>query len=57
VVGHRNSRILAISAWNDESAKELAEKLGASVLLDKMSLGSTLIPTFMQLGRECSAAV
>jgi len=53
---HHGSRLLAISLSNDEEAKALAESLGASVLLDKMDLASTLIPTIMQLKRERSAA-
>jgi two-component system response regulator DevR len=53
---NRGSRLLAISLWNDEEAKTLAESLGASVLLDKMYLANTLIPTILQLKRERSAA-
>jgi two-component system response regulator DevR len=49
-------RVLAISVWNDEDTKELAENLGAAVLLDKMDLASTLVPTIMQLKRARSAA-
>jgi two-component system response regulator DevR len=48
--------ILGMSVWNDEETKELGENLGAAVLLDKMNLASTLVPTIMQLGRERSAA-
>ena len=48
--------VLGMSVWNDEDTKELAENLGAAVLLDKMNLASTLVPTIMQLGREQSAA-
>lgn len=36
--------ILAISIWNDQDAKELAESLGAKTLLDKTKLYSELIP-------------
>lgn len=43
------SQLLAISIWNEEGSKELAESLGASVLLDKMNLANTLIPTIMHL--------
>jgi two-component system response regulator DevR len=53
---NRGSRLLAISLSNDEEAKTLAESLGASVLLDKMDLANTLIPTILQLKRERSAA-
>jgi two-component system response regulator DevR len=49
-------RVLGMSVWNDEETKELAENLGAAVLLDKMDLGSGLVPTIMQLGRERGAA-
>jgi hypothetical protein len=47
---------LAISFWKDEESKELAESLGAVILLDKMNLATTLIPTIVQLSREPSAA-
>jgi len=49
-------QILGMSIWNDDETKELAENLGAAVLLDKMDLASALVPTIMQLGRERSAA-
>jgi DNA-binding NarL/FixJ family response regulator len=49
-------QVLAISIWNDEESKELAESLGAAVFLDKMNLASTLVPTIMQLSREREAA-
>ena len=39
------SRIVAISIWNDEKTKELAESFGAVTLLDKMNLSDELIPT------------
>jgi two-component system nitrate/nitrite response regulator NarL len=42
-------RVLAISIWNGDDSKQLAESLGAAVLLDKMNLANTLIPTIMQL--------
>jgi DNA-binding NarL/FixJ family response regulator len=45
-------RVLAISIWNDQDSKELAESLGAAVLLDKMNLADTLIPTIKQLKLE-----
>ncbi len=53
---NRGSRVLAISVWNDEESRELAERIGAAVFLDKMELGSTLIPTIRQFKRERSAA-
>jgi DNA-binding NarL/FixJ family response regulator len=53
---NRSVRVLAISLSNDEDAKELAENLGAAVLLDKMELARTLVPAIVQLGRERAAA-
>jgi DNA-binding NarL/FixJ family response regulator len=44
-----NSRLLAISFFNDETAKTLAESLGAAGFLDKTEVGLKLIPTIMQL--------
>jgi DNA-binding NarL/FixJ family response regulator len=40
--------IVAISLWDDDDAKALAERFGAHVLLDKMNLFSELIPAIMQ---------
>jgi CheY-like chemotaxis protein len=40
----RETRIVAISVWNDEETKALAESSGAFALLDKMVLASDLIP-------------
>ncbi len=37
-------RIVAISLWNDEETRELAESFGAVTLLDKMELSAELIP-------------
>jgi two-component system, NarL family, invasion response regulator UvrY len=42
--------VLAISVWNDEDTRSLAESYGASALLDKMRLGQELIPAVMKLG-------
>jgi CheY-like chemotaxis protein len=53
---NQGPEVLAISVWNDEDTKELAENLGAAALLDKMDLASTLIPTITRLGRERGAA-
>lgn len=53
---NNDSQVLAISFWKDEESKELAESLGAVILLDKMNLATTLIPTIVQLSREPSAA-
>jgi DNA-binding NarL/FixJ family response regulator len=41
--------LLAISIWNDEKAKELAERFGARALLDKANLYSELIPTIKKM--------
>jgi DNA-binding NarL/FixJ family response regulator len=49
-------QVLAISFSNDDDAKDLAKNLGAAVLLDKMALAHTLIPTIMQLSRKSRAA-
>jgi DNA-binding NarL/FixJ family response regulator len=38
------ARVVAMSAWNDESTKALADRLGADAFLDKMDLVSHLIP-------------
>jgi two-component system response regulator NreC len=40
--------VLAMSFWNDEQSKALAESYGASALLDKSTLASELIPAIMQ---------
>jgi DNA-binding NarL/FixJ family response regulator len=40
--------VLAMSVWNDEQSKALAESYGASALLDKSTLASDLIPAIMQ---------
>jgi DNA-binding NarL/FixJ family response regulator len=40
----RETRIVAISIWNDEETKALAESSGAFALVDKMMLASELIP-------------
>jgi DNA-binding NarL/FixJ family response regulator len=42
--------VLAISVWNDEDTRALAQSYGASALLDKMLLGKELIPAVMKLG-------
>jgi DNA-binding NarL/FixJ family response regulator len=52
----RGSQVLAISVWIDDDAKELAKNLGATVLLDKMDLARTLIPTIIRLSRKRGAA-
>src|ERR1700722_5968685 len=42
--GLKGSRLLAISVWNDDETKYLAEAMGAAVLLDKTKLAKELIP-------------
>jgi two-component system response regulator DevR len=44
------SRLLAISIWNDDETKALADRLGAVVLLDKSNLATELIPAIKQCG-------
>jgi DNA-binding NarL/FixJ family response regulator len=41
--------VLAISVWNDEDTRALAQSYGAAAL-DKMLLGKELIPAVMRLG-------
>jgi DNA-binding NarL/FixJ family response regulator len=36
--------VLAMSLWNDDESKAVAQSYGASTLLDKSTLTSTLIP-------------
>jgi DNA-binding NarL/FixJ family response regulator len=43
-----NGCIVAISVWNDEKAKALAERFGARVLLDKTNLYAELISAIKQ---------
>ena len=56
------ARVLAISVWNDEDTRALAQSYGATDLLDKMRLGQELIPAVMKLAsgsepeREARAA-
>lgn len=48
--------VLAISIWNDENTRALAQSYGASALLDRMLLGQELIPAVMKLGSGSSPA-
>jgi DNA-binding NarL/FixJ family response regulator len=43
------SKLLAISVWSDEDAQALAQSFGAVRLLDKIALGTELVPTIVQL--------
>jgi DNA-binding NarL/FixJ family response regulator len=52
---NHDQQVLAISIWNDDENKKLAASLGAAVLLDKMDLATTLVPTIMHLKtRRCA---
>jgi two-component system invasion response regulator UvrY len=44
-----NCRIIAISFADDEETQTLARNIQASVLLEKMALGTELIPTIKKL--------
>jgi DNA-binding NarL/FixJ family response regulator len=43
------SQIVAISIWNDEETRMLADSFGAFTLLDKMNLAEDLNPTINRL--------
>jgi DNA-binding NarL/FixJ family response regulator len=45
----RKARLLAISAWNDEETQALASSYGATACLDKVNLGTQLIPAILRL--------
>jgi len=40
--------VLAMSLWNDDGSKAVAQSYGASTLLDKSTLTSTLIPAIQK---------
>ena len=42
------SRLIAMSIWNDEATKSLAETFGAVAFLDKATLATELIPAIKQ---------
>jgi len=44
--------VLAMSLWNDDESKAVAQSYGASALLDKSTLASTLIPAIAECTRE-----
>lgn len=48
---HPGTRLLAMSFSNDQAAKLMAEAVGATLLLDKVTLGDELIPAILSLGR------
>jgi DNA-binding NarL/FixJ family response regulator len=50
------TRIVAISMWNDEESKTLAETFGAYTLLDKANLADYLVPAIRQCAGSSKAA-
>jgi hypothetical protein len=48
--------VLAMSFANDEETKHLARSYGALRLLDKMELGSTLVPAIQECTRQPGGA-
>jgi DNA-binding NarL/FixJ family response regulator len=52
--GFVGSRLLAISVWNDDQTKYLAEAIGAAVLLDKTKLAMELIPAIRHHANQTS---
>jgi chemotaxis response regulator CheB len=56
-VGSASTRVLAISVWNDDESQALAESFGAAKLLDKVNLGTHLIPTIFQLASDSSPSL
>jgi len=49
-MNHAGSRVLAISAWDDEETRVLAAGYGAVKLLDKVTLGTHLVPSILEIG-------
>jgi two-component system response regulator DevR len=49
-----STRVLAISVWDDDESQALAESFGAAKLLDKVNLGTHLIPAILQLASPSS---
>ena len=45
------SRLLAISIWDDDDSRALADSLGAAALLNKIDLSATLVPAIIDLYR------
>jgi hypothetical protein len=43
------ARLLAMSIWNDDETKALADSYGAVALLDKTNLAKDLIPVIRRL--------
>ena len=42
-------RVIAISIWDDDETKNLAQQLGADSFLEKMGLANRLIPTIKEM--------
>ncbi|HEV7965978.1 MAG TPA: response regulator [Candidatus Acidoferrales bacterium] len=51
-IGLIGSQLLAISIWNDDETKALAQAIGATILLDKTKLTAQLIPVIRQCASE-----
>ena len=45
------SRLLAISIWDDDDSRALADSFGAVALLSKIDLSATLVPAIIDLYR------
>ena len=54
--GLNGSRLLAISVWNDDETRHLAEAIGAVALLDKSNLATALIPAIKHYA-DCSERI
>jgi two-component system, NarL family, response regulator DevR len=50
------SKIVAISIWNDDESKALANSLGAILLLDKIDLAAELIPAIKRCAMDHNLA-
>ena len=46
------SRLIAMSIWNDNETKSLAETFGAVALLDKATLATELIPAIKRYAQD-----
>jgi DNA-binding NarL/FixJ family response regulator len=50
------SRLLAISIWDDDDSRALADSFGATALLSKIDLANTLVPAIIDLHRPKARA-
>jgi DNA-binding NarL/FixJ family response regulator len=50
------SRLIAMSVWNDEVTKSLAETFGAMTVLDKATLATELIPAIKRCAKVQASA-